>query len=558
MFAGVSVNGTVSANTLIGDIDWDYIQGVEAAEVIFAGVSVNGTVSANKIVLGSDALGSAATANIGTSAGDVVQLVGDGKLPALDGSNLTGISTIENNSVNSESIANGTIINEDVSNNASIAFSKLAISKDNITGLGIPATQNIESVALDNNNLLTIGIEGGESASVDLSSLSNTDDQEITTMNIDANHKLELVLEDGGTANVNLSAYLDDTNLSTDNVKAMVADNTFNLAGVSVNGTVSANRFVGDGSLITGISAGSLSDITTTEILNGTIDPEDIDNTKSFVFAGVSVNGTVTANTIIANNAISIGGSTAGEALSVTGTANISGNLVLGGSINLNDGGDLAELFDITDSETIEPGTVVSIDPNTIGKLKISHTSYDSKVVGVVSGANGIKPGLIMNQEDSIIEGTHPIALAGRVWVKCSLENGPIVAGDLLTTATKKGHAMKSTGTKHHAAVFGKAMSSCESNGYVLTFIGQQSASGAFSITNNKDAIYNGRVGIGTESPEASLDVKGTIKGTEICIGNECRTDWADSNDVEALKKENGMLKESLNTIIDRLEALEN
>ena len=53
-------------------------------------------------------------------------------------------------SVTSNHIADGTIVNADIASNAAIAFSKLSISKANITGLGIPAqdtTYTAESTA---------------------------------------------------------------------------------------------------------------------------------------------------------------------------------------------------------------------------------------------------------------------------------------------------------------------------------------------------------------------------------------------------------------------------
>ncbi len=39
--------------------------------------------------------------------------------------------------------------------------------------------------------------------------------------------------------------------------------------------------------------------------------------------------------------------------------------------------------------------------------------------------------------------------------------------------------------------------------------------------------VQNGNVGIGTTSPTAKLDVQGYVKGTGLCIGNDCRTSWA-------------------------------
>jgi len=44
-------------------------------------------------------------------------------------------------------------------------------------------------------------------------------------------------------------------------------------------------------------------------------------------------------------------------------------------------------------------GSVVVIDEEHPGKLKLSDQAYDTRVAGIVSGANGINPGISLNQE---------------------------------------------------------------------------------------------------------------------------------------------------------------
>jgi hypothetical protein len=68
------------------------------------------------------------------------------------------------------------------------------------------------------------------------------------------------------------------------------------------------------------------------------------------------------------------------------------------------------------------------------------------------------------------------VALTGRVWTWCDASSGPIVPGDLLTTAATPGHAMA---VRDHAraqgAVLGKAMSSLDSGtGLVLVLVNLQ------------------------------------------------------------------------------------
>lgn len=159
--------------------------------------------------------------------------------------------------------------------------------------------------------------------------------------------------------------------------------------------------------------------------------------------------------------------------LLVEGDTYVEGNGSFSGSLTISGGSDLSEGFHVTSDTPVEPGTVVSIDPEKIGKLMVSTKPYDRKVAGVVSGANGVKPGLIMTQAGTIADGEVPIALTGRVWVKCSNENGEVAVGDLLTTSMTPGHAMKSN-LNQQGSLLGKAMSRCGDNGLVLALISLQ------------------------------------------------------------------------------------
>lgn len=142
--------------------------------------------------------------------------------------------------------------------------------------------------------------------------------------------------------------------------------------------------------------------------------------------------------------------------------------------LKITGGMDIVESFDLG-AHRAEPGTVVSIDPNGSGSLVPSAESYDRCVAGVVSGAGGIEPGLALSQT-GVETGDTPVAMAGRVYVKCTAENGPIRPGDRLTTATLAGHAMVATdGGRSDGAVIGKAMSSLdEGQGLVLVLVNLQ------------------------------------------------------------------------------------
>jgi len=147
--------------------------------------------------------------------------------------------------------------------------------------------------------------------------------------------------------------------------------------------------------------------------------------------------------------------------------------------LQITGGSDLSESFDIDAGPThdaIEPGLVVSIDPVNAGKLVVTDRAYDRRVAGIVSGAGGVAPGMVMGQAGTLASGEHPVALTGRVYVKADAGNGAIQPGDLLTTSTVPGHAMRvDDPARAQGAILGKAMTSLESGrGMVLVLVGLQ------------------------------------------------------------------------------------
>jgi hypothetical protein len=137
-------------------------------------------------------------------------------------------------------------------------------------------------------------------------------------------------------------------------------------------------------------------------------------------------------------------------------------------------GADVAERFPMTD--TVEPGMVVEIDPDNAGQLRLARGAYNRRVAGVVSGAGDLPVGAILGNLPGH-ENAPPIALSGRVWVRCDASNGPIQPGDLLTTAERPGHAMKVTDyPRAQGAIIGKAMSALAQgeSGLVLVLVNLQ------------------------------------------------------------------------------------
>jgi hypothetical protein len=132
------------------------------------------------------------------------------------------------------------------------------------------------------------------------------------------------------------------------------------------------------------------------------------------------------------------------------------GDVEVSGDIRLTNAADCAEDFDITDVELVEPGTVMVVGEE--GTLHQSHQAYDKRVAGVISGAGDFKPGIVLDKQQSQ-PNRKPIALLGKVYCKVDASYAPIEVGDLLTTSSTPGHAMKADDPfKAFGAVIGKAL----------------------------------------------------------------------------------------------------
>jgi hypothetical protein len=166
------------------------------------------------------------------------------------------------------------------------------------------------------------------------------------------------------------------------------------------------------------------------------------------------------------------------------GTATIRLEADIGGNgrittqeLQITGGSDLSEQFDIRAAEGAPlPGMVVCIDPLRPGELVVSSKAYDRTVAGVISGAGGVKPGMLMGQAGTKADGKYPVALSGRVYCLADAAHGPIQPGDLLTTSDTPGHAMKVRDpTRAQGAIIGKAMTGLPSGrGLVLVLVALQ------------------------------------------------------------------------------------
>jgi hypothetical protein len=144
------------------------------------------------------------------------------------------------------------------------------------------------------------------------------------------------------------------------------------------------------------------------------------------------------------------------------------------GTVKITGGADLAEQFAIN-GEAVAPGTLLIIDADHPGQLKASHSAYDTAVIGIVSGANGVQPGLVLYQE-GVLEGETDVAIAGRVYVLAEAISGAIKPGNMLTTSNVAGHAMAANDRdRAYGAVIGKALTGLDSGtGMVLVLVNLQ------------------------------------------------------------------------------------
>jgi len=132
---------------------------------------------------------------------------------------------------------------------------------------------------------------------------------------------------------------------------------------------------------------------------------------------------------------------------------------------------DLAEAY--TSAQATEAGDLVALVPTSEATVQKSSKRYEPLLLGVVS----TNPGLVFDNGKTHLAGDNSvaaskdkavIALAGRVPVKVSMENGAIRVGDPLTSSSHSGVAMKATAA---GKIIGYALAPATKDGKVLTFV---------------------------------------------------------------------------------------
>lgn len=114
-------------------------------------------------------------------------------------------------------------------------------------------------------------------------------------------------------------------------------------------------------------------------------------------------------------------------------------------------------------SEVLEPGDVVEIDPENPQHFRLASTPGSRLVAGVISTEPGVVLGSNADPMAGDVDPRPLLALAGRVPVKATTENGPIQVGDLLISSSKPGYAMRCTDPASAVgAIIGKALEPLE------------------------------------------------------------------------------------------------
>lgn len=126
---------------------------------------------------------------------------------------------------------------------------------------------------------------------------------------------------------------------------------------------------------------------------------------------------------------------------------------------------DFAEMLPVVPGATCEPGDVLAINPD--GMMERAATPGATTVAGVYS----TRPGFLGDMRRSLPDSGAaadtrawvPVALMGVVPVRATADAGPIRPGDLLTSSSVPGRAMRADAGanghgNHRAAIIGKAL----------------------------------------------------------------------------------------------------
>jgi hypothetical protein len=152
----------------------------------------------------------------------------------------------------------------------------------------------------------------------------------------------------------------------------------------------------------------------------------------------------------------------------------------------------VATMIEIKD-QNISEGDIITFTPE---GYKKSSFAYDPHVFGVVTE----NPQVVL--EDTSAKNSHAVISTGKVYVKVSTANGPIKAGDLVTTSKLPGVAMRAdeSGYVIGTAVEGYAQPNKDKVGTILVVLSVSFNSRATTVSSNLIQVLR----LALSSPEVS------------------------------------------------------
>ena len=239
-------------------------------------------------------------------------------------------------------------------------------------------------------------------------------------------------------------------------------------------------------------------------------------DTAASIFSVATTSGTSYFD-VTANGNVGIGSTSPRSTLTVTGSACFSGGSgstalcgTTAGSIYYRTAStgtyDVAENYTTSDLN-LGASTIVALDPTT--GMTITTAMPGSIPLGIVS----TNPGLTLGGADPDVDQSlmRPVALSGRVPVKVSSANGPIMIGDrLMLSTTTPGVAVKALRSGYTVGVALESYTSGGS-GTIEAFVENQ-----YYLAPNDIYVDSttGRIGMGTQTPGHALQVAGDIGAT--------------------------------------------
>ena len=132
----------------------------------------------------------------------------------------------------------------------------------------------------------------------------------------------------------------------------------------------------------------------------------------------------------------------------------------------MSSGADVAEYFEVEGAKALyEPGDVLVISTSTDRTVEASSTAYSNLIAGVYA----TKPGVLLTEKEGVdtdLTDMVPMGVVGVIPTKVCLEGGIIKRGDMVVSASLKGHAMKADAALvKPGQVIGKALENFDGTG---------------------------------------------------------------------------------------------